>query len=77
MASKRRRASGEGAVFKRASDGLWVGTIDLGVVEGRRRRKAVYGQSEREVVQKLSTLRTARDRGIDLLCAIVDDRAVA
>lgn len=67
MASKRRRASGEGAVFKRASDGLWVGTIDLGVVEGRRRRKAVYGQSEREVVQKLSTLRTSRDRGIDLL----------
>jgi hypothetical protein len=67
MAPKRRRASGEGAVFRRASDGLWVGVLDLGVVDGRRRRKAVYGQSEREVLRKLNTLRTAHDRGIDLL----------
>ena len=67
MAPKRRRARGEGAVFKRASDGLWVGTLDLGVVDGRRRRKAVYGQSEREVLQELGTIRTAHDRGIDLL----------
>jgi hypothetical protein len=44
MAPKRRRASGEGAVFKRASDGLWVGMLDLGIADGRRRRKAVYGQ---------------------------------
>jgi integrase len=36
-------------------------------VDGRRRRKTVYGQSEREVRQKLSTLRTAHDRGVDLL----------
>jgi integrase len=67
MAPKRRRARGEGAIFKRASDGLWVGTLDLGVVDGHRRRKAVYGQSERKVLQKVSTLRTAHDRGIDLL----------
>ena len=52
MAPKRRRTRGEGAVFKRASDGLWVGTLDLGVVDGHRRRKAVYGQSEREVLRK-------------------------
>ena len=67
MAPKRRRASGEGTVFKRASDGLWVGTLDLGIADGRRRRKTVYGQSEREVLRKLSTLRTAHDRGINLL----------
>jgi integrase len=67
MAPKRRRARGEGAVYRRASDGLWVGMLDLGMVEGRRRRKTVYGQTEREVLQKLSTLRTAHDRGIDLL----------
>ena len=76
MAPQRRRARGEGAVFKRASDGLWVGTLDLGVVDGHRRRKAVYGQSEREVLQKLSTLRTAHDRGIDLLApALTRSRA--
>ncbi len=62
MAPKRRRRRGEGAVYR-----LWVGMLDLGVVQGRRRRKTVYGQSEREVLQKLSTLRTAHDRGIDLL----------
>lgn len=67
VAPKRRRARGEGAVFRRASDGFWVGALDLGVVDGHRRRKAVYGESEREVAQKLSTLRTAHDRGIDLL----------
>jgi integrase len=67
MAPKRRRASGEGAVFKRASDGLWVGVLDLGVVDGRRRRKAVYGEGEREVLRKLSTLRAAHEHGINLL----------
>jgi hypothetical protein len=40
---------------------------NLGVVNGRRRRKTVYGQTEREALQKLSTLQTAHDRGIDLL----------
>ena len=67
MAPKRRRGKGEGAVYRRAIDGLWVGMLDLGVMDGRRRRKTVYGQTEREVLQKLSTLRTAHDRGIDLL----------
>ena len=67
MPPKRRRGKGEGAVYRRANDGLWVGMLDLGVMEGRRRRKTVYGQTEREVLQKLNTLRTAHDRGIDLL----------
>ena len=67
MTPKRRRAHGEGAVYRRPSDGLWVGMLDLGIVDGRRRRKAVYGQTEREALQKLSTLRVAHDRGIDLL----------
>src|SRR5215471_20512253 len=67
MPPKRRRGKGEGAVYRRVSDGLWVGMLDLGVMEGRRRRKTVYRQTEREVLQKLSTLRTAHDRGVDLL----------
>jgi integrase len=67
MAPKSRRAKGEGTVYRRVIDGLWVGMLDLGVVGGRRRRKTVYGQTKREVLQKLSTLRTAHDHGIDLL----------
>ena len=62
---------GEGSVYRRASDGLWVGMLDLGVVDGRRCRKTVYGQTEREALQKLSTLRAAHDRGIDLLAPAV------
>ena len=53
MPPKRRRGKGEGAVYRRANDGLWVGMLDLGVMEGRRRRKTVYGQTEREVLQKV------------------------
>jgi hypothetical protein len=34
MAPKRRRANGEGAVYRRPSDGLWVGMLDLGIVGG-------------------------------------------
>jgi hypothetical protein len=36
-------------------------------VDGRRRRKAVYGQTERETLQKLNALRMAHDRRIDPL----------
>jgi hypothetical protein len=51
------------------SDGLWVGMLDLGIVDGRRRRKTVYGQTEREVREKLRTLHSARERGANLLAA--------
>src|ERR1700722_4221240 len=44
MASKGRRVRGEGSIYKRAGDGLWVGMLDLGIVDGRRRRKTVSGQ---------------------------------
>jgi hypothetical protein len=67
MPPKGRRARGDGSVYRRASDGLWVGMLDLGTVGGRRRRKTVYGQTEREVRDKLRTLRAARERGVDLL----------
>src|SRR5258708_10211150 len=67
MTRKSRRRRGEGSVYQRTSDGLWVGMLDLGLAGGKRRRKTVYGQSENEVLQKLSKLRAARDRGLDLL----------
>ncbi len=43
----KRRGPGEGSIFKRKSDGRWVGQLDLGYVDtpsGRRRRsRTVYG----------------------------------
>jgi hypothetical protein len=68
MAARRsRRSSGEGAVFQRKSDGLWVGMLDLGIVGGRRRRRAVYGHTEEQARTKLRKLQDAQARGLALL----------
>ncbi len=67
MAPRGRRSRGEGAVYQRASDGLWVGMLDLGIVGGKRQRKTVYGRSGSEALEKLGKLRVARDRGLNLL----------
>ncbi len=48
-----RRGHGEGSIYKRESDGLWVATVDLGYVNGKRRRKPLYGKTRREVAEKL------------------------
>ena len=67
MATKgRRRSHGEGSIYKRESDGRWVGSLHLGYVAGKRVRKTVYGKTEREVLQKLGELRRAAEMGQDL-----------
>jgi len=65
MTQVRRRAQGEGGVYRRASDERWVGSLDLGNVDGKRRRKTVYGRTQREVLQALAELRRANERGQD------------
>lgn len=64
--SGRRRSHGEGSVYRRASDGRWVGSINLGYADQKRVRKTVYGRSEREVVAKIRELRREAERGRDL-----------
>src|SRR5688500_13440305 len=49
----KRRGNGEGSIYPRRSDGLWVGSANLGWVDGKRKRKTVYGHSEAEVIAKL------------------------
>jgi integrase len=45
---------GEGSVYQRSSDGLWVGTIEAGwTASGARRRIPVYGKTEAAVRRKL------------------------
>jgi integrase len=58
-----RRGHGEGSIFRR-DDGLWVAVVDLGRVNGRRRRKALYGKTRREVQQKLVPAQRARQQGL-------------
>lgn len=55
----RRRADGEGTIYKRA-DGRWEGRLSLGKApDGRRRRHVVYGRTRNDVVD---ALRRARNR---------------
>lgn len=65
MSGQRRRSHGEGSVFQRAN-GMWVAQIDLGWVGGRRRRRTVYGSSEREVLSKRDQLRNQLAKGVNL-----------
>lgn len=58
-----RRQRGEGSISQRAEDGLWVGRIDVGVVNGKRRRRTVYGRTQREVVTKLRAVRKDIEAG--------------
>lgn len=61
-AQRRRRSQGEGSVFRR-KDGKWRGVLDLGWIDGKRVRRWVYGETEREALAKLAELRDAQRRG--------------
>jgi integrase len=63
--SKRRRGSGEGSIYQRA-DGSWCAIIDLGMVNGKRKRKFVYGTSRKEVAEKLKQLLHQQQQGITI-----------
>ena len=59
MTDKNRRERGEGCISKR-KDGSWTGRIDVGVTpDGKRKVKAVYGKTEREVKAKLKEVRNS------------------
>jgi integrase len=57
-----RRGHGEGGIRQRP-DGRWEGSIDLGWINGKRRRKFVYARTRQEVVAKLRTRRNELDSG--------------
>jgi integrase len=57
----KRRGSGEGGVHQRP-DGRWEARLDLRYVEGKRRRKSIYGKTRREVAGKL---RAAQNSAVD------------
>jgi len=51
----RRRARGAGSISRR-KDGRYEGRISLGLIDGKRVRKTIYGNSRVEVAQKLQHL---------------------
>jgi integrase len=57
-----RRGYGEGSVFQ-LPDGRWRAMVDLGWVDGKRRRKAATRATRREVVEWLREAQQAREAG--------------
>ena len=60
-----RRGNGEGTIFK-AKDGRWVALVDLGYGTGRRRRKALYATTRREVQERLTATLRAQAQGLPI-----------
>jgi integrase len=59
----KRRGRGDGGIYQR-KDGCWEGRIGLGWVDGKRKRKSVFGETQAEVQTKIRTMLTDRDKGL-------------
>jgi len=57
------RSKGDGSVYQRA-DGKWVGSLEAGWRDGRRRRRTVTGDTRARVVQRMRALRAEVDAGV-------------
>jgi integrase len=63
MTPPKRREYGEGSVYQRKSDGLWVGTVEAGwTASGARRRVTVSGKTETIALRKLRDKRREIER---------------
>ena len=66
MSRNSRRGHGEGGIYQRESDGKWCASVDLGFVNGRRRRKVIYGKTRKEVADKLKALHRDQAAGLNI-----------
>ncbi|MBA2678102.1 MAG: site-specific integrase [Ktedonobacteraceae bacterium] len=48
-----KRGQNEGSIYKR-DDGRWVAVLNLGYVDGKRKRKYLYGDTRKEVQEQLN-----------------------
>lgn len=60
-----KRGQNEGSIHKR-EDGRWVATVNLGFVNGKRKRKSFYGKTRAEVAEQLTKALSDRDRGLPI-----------
>ncbi len=59
-----RRGHGEGGIYQPESDGKWCASVDLGWVNGKRKRKVIYGQTRQEVTEKLKVMLRDQQQGL-------------
>ena len=48
----KKRGHNEGSIHQR-KDGRWVAVVDLGYVNGKRKRKYIYGSRRQDVAEKM------------------------
>ena len=62
-----KRAKNEGTIFRRKSDGRWVGRVQIGVdaAAGKKKIRTVYGATETEVLGKVAALRMQDGKALD------------
>ncbi len=58
-----RRGQNEGSIYKRG-DGRWVAVASLGYKNGKRHRKSFYGETRREVQEKLTATLRSHQQGL-------------
>jgi integrase len=61
-----KRGHGEGTIFRRTIAGKkagWMAMLDMGIVDGKRKRKAFYGDDEKTVRAKLRAAQHLHDNG--------------
>ena len=59
------RLDGEGSVYQRKSDGRWVASVSLGRgVDGKRRRRVVYGATRAEALRKRDEVKASVAAGV-------------
>src|SRR3954447_24615866 len=61
-----RRGHGEGAIYQRESDGKWCCVVELGWVNGKRKRKVIYGKTRKEVAEKLKVVLRDQQQGLPI-----------
>jgi len=60
------RQNGEGSVYRRASDGLWIGSVTLGWQDGKRKRKTVSAKTAAEARRRLREVHRTVEAGLPL-----------
>ncbi|MCG8626179.1 MAG: site-specific integrase, partial [Proteobacteria bacterium] len=50
-----RRGHNEGTIYKR-KDGRWCAQVSLGIVNGKKKRKSVYGKTRKEVSDRMRAI---------------------
>ena len=61
-----RRGHGEGSIYQRSEDGRWCTVVDLGYVNGKRKRKYIYGDTRKEVAEKLKVVLRDQQQGLPI-----------